>query len=496
MSEESDSDDTDLSEEKLNHEEFFRLWEKLSKKVEDNSPSESSESGYIDIEVTDENTNCTLYANGSYIAHKEEGLLEGVVDQVGVRYKLEWRHTYASVWVRRVPEWFCFKRLIFQIEEVEVEEEPQNEEDPSDQGQVGAEPNEDIPSPSQVETEEIVVMTEKVKAARYGIADCGVQAEGRQEQGETLNLELLVSRAIDGFSEAEEEVKLIQCQAMKVLIENVGQLTAEFKDCLQELTDRVREGAHRKFIDLYGMDLASSAASDKFEREAKERHKKQIRMETSLMRLDECMHGLMMQIDLMESDPKGFVGTYSISNCQAELLKLFEDWRVVVNRKKESLSNQLREWDEAIRRMTRRVNRPPLTEAEIAETISFLHGIFVEPPNGAGTSQQAQGNIDIAPLSLLEDINLISATIIDKRSPPVFDSKVTRRIMAMLEGIEEENCPRVRRHRCLTIRDYINALEGEAEYLGDLHEELLCIVDKEAPAPEVTSPSLPKGNSP
>ncbi|KAI4367825.1 hypothetical protein MLD38_016451 [Melastoma candidum] len=116
--EESDSDETDLSEDEFDPEEFTRMrMKQREKQVVDSSDStEDSDPSYSDIDVMDANTTCTLYADGSYIAHKEEGLLSGVVDKIGVRYKLEWRHTYASVWVRRIPEWVCIQKPEYQCE--------------------------------------------------------------------------------------------------------------------------------------------------------------------------------------------------------------------------------------------------------------------------------------------------------------------------------------------------------------------------------------------
>ncbi|KAI4329472.1 hypothetical protein MLD38_027858 [Melastoma candidum] len=77
------------------------------------SESEDAEENFkscnSDIEVTDD-TACTLFPDGSCIAHKEAGLLLGVVDRVGERVKLEWRHTYRSVWVRRVNKWTCYPK--------------------------------------------------------------------------------------------------------------------------------------------------------------------------------------------------------------------------------------------------------------------------------------------------------------------------------------------------------------------------------------------------
>ncbi|KAI4369091.1 hypothetical protein MLD38_017578 [Melastoma candidum] len=95
---------------------FFARFRARHKQVQDeameSSPiiSSESDSSDSDMEVIDSNTYYTLYKNGTYIAHKEEGILPGVAEQVGVRYRLEWRHTYASVWVRRKPEWMCFPK--------------------------------------------------------------------------------------------------------------------------------------------------------------------------------------------------------------------------------------------------------------------------------------------------------------------------------------------------------------------------------------------------
>ncbi|KAI4303449.1 hypothetical protein MLD38_039077 [Melastoma candidum] len=312
----------------------------------DTSPkiSSSSESNYSDIEVTNANTICTLYASGSYVAYKKEGLLHGVVDKVGVRYKLEWRHTYASVWVRRKPEWVCFqkpgyhdkgkemaastsrvlvlkplpfkrkvrdwfvrkarkerrveregrlarvRRCVVVTEkgtqtEIEFSAEKDSfgeymcldtnlgEEDVLMDGRESRE-NAQVPAgepdfdPIRLEhgsgcgtndptaTEEPVMLKAPEKGLLPKRTECGMQTDECFEQvianEGSINLEHLLTRIVNGFCEdLGEEVKLIQCQAMKFIIENVGILTTEFKGLLDELTNRVRDRAHKKFISLY-----------------------------------------------------------------------------------------------------------------------------------------------------------------------------------------------------------------------------------------------------
>ncbi|KAI4325899.1 hypothetical protein MLD38_031263 [Melastoma candidum] len=65
-----------------------------------------------------------LAEDGSYIAHKEAGLLRGVVDRIGERVKLEWRHTYRSVWVRRVNKWTCYPKPDHQDDSLNRNEVP------------------------------------------------------------------------------------------------------------------------------------------------------------------------------------------------------------------------------------------------------------------------------------------------------------------------------------------------------------------------------------
>ncbi|KAI4318322.1 hypothetical protein MLD38_032047 [Melastoma candidum] len=71
-------------------------------------------------------------------------------------------------------------------------------------------------------------------------------------KGGTLDLLHLITKTVDGFDDLEEEMKLIHCQAMKFMLENVEILTDEFAELLDLVTARVRDQAHKKFIFLYG----------------------------------------------------------------------------------------------------------------------------------------------------------------------------------------------------------------------------------------------------
>ncbi|KAI4340595.1 hypothetical protein MLD38_025414 [Melastoma candidum] len=560
---------SDSSVEEFDHEYFARFREKqkqVQEEAMESSPiiSSESESSDSDMEVIDSNTYCTLYKNGNYIAPKEEGLLPGVVEMIGVRYKLEWRHTYALVWVRRKPEWVCFPKLDYyegckeeaassskdlvlkppslkrkigdwfvqrankrrRVEkaerrarsrrcvavadkgvqtdyqlledEVNVEEsvgrgtmtdegvqtDNKSPEEGTNAQEVGTElgdedvyivarekegvvqlsaelPNPDPRSLEQIDhdggieegtladkgvqddvREEMVnegviilgwnegdqVQEEAVEpciegkkeeeaaqvpdcqaspgrascsengseetveegydaegwAFKYPVTlDCGTQTDAYLEQvaasDESINLKELVTRVVDGFEDLDEEMKLIQCQAMKFIMKNVRTLSTEFSNLLDLMTTHVREGVHKKFTSLYGTGHGEpSKESDRFDREAMVRFKQQIEQDASLHKLEERMLGLMWQIEIYESAPPGTVREYAIPHRRADLLRMLNDWKAVVNSKKESRVAQLKEWDVAVERMTKKVNRPPLTETQIGDINASLHQFFEE----------------------------------------------------------------------------------------------------------------------
>ncbi|KAI4311770.1 hypothetical protein MLD38_036640 [Melastoma candidum] len=107
------SPDVSEEEEQQGRREGKRTMEESNSPPSSSPPSTSETDS--DFEVTDSNTYCTLYKNGNYVAHKEEALLPGIVEKVGVRVKLEWRKTYASVWIRRAPDWFRFPKSDYPI---------------------------------------------------------------------------------------------------------------------------------------------------------------------------------------------------------------------------------------------------------------------------------------------------------------------------------------------------------------------------------------------
>ncbi|KAI4303444.1 hypothetical protein MLD38_039076 [Melastoma candidum] len=118
--------ETEPSEDEFDPEEFARLREKQKGKQprvdEDTTDEETTEDGGskpsadANSKVTDSDAICSLFRDGTYIAHKEAGLLLGVVDRIGERVKLEWTESYASVWIRRVGNWICYAKPGWQDE--------------------------------------------------------------------------------------------------------------------------------------------------------------------------------------------------------------------------------------------------------------------------------------------------------------------------------------------------------------------------------------------
>ncbi|KAI4371573.1 hypothetical protein MLD38_019790 [Melastoma candidum] len=386
--------------------------------------SSSSELNYSDIEVTNANTTCTLYANDSYIVHKEEGLLHGVVDKV---------------------------------------EKARKERRAEREGRLGRVRKCVVVTEKGTQTE-IEFSAEKDSFGEYMCLDTNLGEEDVLMDGRKSRENVQVPAGASDF----DPVRLEHSSSCNTNDPIVTEEPIVLKSPEEGLVPKHTE---------YGTS-EPSIVSDKFEREAMERYKKQILLNASLLKMDEGMQGLMMQIVIMESAPEGFVGVYTILDRKAVLLRTFEAWKVAVNTKKESLGTQLKEWNEAMEKMMR-VNRSPLSEKEIANTVSFLQQVYDEHYGSSSAVQPSQEVPNVAPLSFPEAINLLTTAVADPmKTPSALDLKTTRKIMAQLSTIEDEPSPSTRRQRCRELRDYLNALVGVPDYLGNLHEELLFLGER------------------
>ncbi|KAI4338359.1 hypothetical protein MLD38_023429 [Melastoma candidum] len=682
---------------------------------QDQVDSTDSDSNDSDMEVTDLNTYCTLYRNGNYIAHREEALLPGVVERVGVRYKLEWRQTYASVWVRK-PDWVRFPKpdypessnrkdprnstalvikppsikrkirdwlsnkenkrkkiekaerrkrstkvvmvadkgvqtdweenieevkelvdvgvqlaLQLGLEEIQAgklqreqsqscekifpaEENETPQEDPhiplirqeSSEAEVPAMvaqgrsasindvvhlggmdeveniDNSDVPyrdgrgnaSDEEVlkEAKGIIIMgwedtegteglvggegeqqpvetaastsyetaqfdsslrglidkimenfddldadqkTIQVQALKFIIEHVGNpseettrllqfmthliqktlhgKAKSLDDDEETfdpvnspalsetakrgsLNILDLVTKTVEGFEELDEELRLIRCQAMKFILENVNILNEEFVSLLHKLIARVRDEAHRKFIRLYGIGSGDH-----------------------LQRTDSpddaiCTGTLRNDVDIRAK--------------KKEFCRLVEEWEVAVKEKKDSLKAEMEKWDDVMDRLARDAEEMKITEEHIgkppsctAETISQPAIVPVyELPGGllslnlyerlkcilrvpSGPDGQPLG----APRSPGPDsrLNNIITLIYEKMEDPVnrpraLGQHVLNSIMQDLRDIRNESNQAARRNKCTVLRYHIIQLDGVVDFFDGLHEQLLCRAEEEA----------------
>ncbi|KAI4326764.1 hypothetical protein MLD38_032044 [Melastoma candidum] len=268
-----------------------------------------------------------------------------------------------------------------------------------------------------------------------------------------IHLEHLLTKIVDGFhEELSEDFKLVKCQSLKFIIENVGCLAMEFKSL-----------------------LGASSLGDKYERESMEKHRKQILLEASLMKMDERLQCLMMEIDIMETAPKGFWGIYAIPDRRATLLKTFEAWKVAVKTKKESLGAQLTEWDGALDEMAKRINRPPLSAKEIANMISFL-----------------QENFD----AHYATIKLLTTAIADAVKNPACTRPKGYQKGYGAAGSNRGRIPTKDPETEVYGAARLPGRKGVPAYVGNLHEELLFLAEKEVQhEAEVPLPRSPTGSS-
>ncbi|KAI4343326.1 hypothetical protein MLD38_027848 [Melastoma candidum] len=537
------------SEEEINSEDFDRHREKqqgkqTAEELESLPISSSSSDTDSEFEVIDSNTYCTLYANGKFVAHKEEALLPGVVEKVGVRYKLEWRQTYASVWVRRTPEWTCFPKPDY----------------PDGVGIM-------VPRPSNTLTE-IVLKPPSLKrravdwfmgearrrrrtarknrvnrVRRYVLVeDKGTQTDGLIPDAELETLD--VGRAVKRFTpfdrgagnenervpvEEETVAKLTEpgfegqnrrddmvvdqqsCQLPEILRSNPD---SKFPEEVNN-TEEARMANEEVIILGWKHDDQGGECSehtDRHECEAMEEYRKRFQQDASLLRLDERILGLRLEIQMMESAQRGLVRGDDLRTRKMELHRLWEEWEVAINQKKESLRAEIEEWDMAMDRLA-------LDDVMGIQICSLRQTTMDHPgkPSSCGMENRAGPTIvpvyappedpvvpqadhlvasdieamkedtqgkqgtHVQPLTMPSAISLLFDAINEPRNrPQALNEMLIKEAVEQLRGIQAESNRVARRQHCEVFRDFFNGLQGVPEYVGDLHEELLHLAEEDA----------------
>ncbi|KAI4379048.1 hypothetical protein MLD38_016450 [Melastoma candidum] len=425
-----DSDESDPSEDEFDAEEFARLRAmqkgKLLTPLED-SESEGVEENFkscnSDIEVTDD-TVCTLFPDGSYIAHKEAGLLLGVVDRVGERVKLEWRHSYRSVWVRRVNKWTCYPKPGFLDDNLNRNELPEISTDLAPPA---------VPFRKRVR-DWFVRETRDRKRLRWmrrivrhrgmrQVKEVGVQTDIEMHHDGSGSLAGQPGNQVENAS-----VEVVPCSGPR----NMG---AKMELMDEELMDWGPGAWYYRDVD---MEMCCPIASTGFEVSVRIPNGK-----VNLRQLAEkFLHDLAMEEDQIAR----------ILKCQA--LRLI-------------------------------AAHLPGTSLEFREIISELTLTTRTNVNRRTGGVWGRGWVSCraCPLSFKEAIELTTSAIIDSRRqrPPALTSSMVRKVMVRLELIDQEESPILRLKECRELRQILHGLEGVPAYIGDLHEELYTLALMEVP---------------
>ncbi|KAI4379045.1 hypothetical protein MLD38_016447 [Melastoma candidum] len=98
--------------------------------------------------------------------------------------------------------------------------------------------------------------------------------------------------------------------------------------------------------------------------------------------------------------------------------------------------------------------------------------------------EEAQvADVEPAPLSLKEALELLTSAIIDSRRPrpPALTSSLVRKALVKLELIDQEENPMLRLKECWELRRMLHGIDGVPAHIGDLHEELYTLALIEVP---------------
>ncbi|KAI4311769.1 hypothetical protein MLD38_036639 [Melastoma candidum] len=393
---------------------------------EDLDESDSDDSlDYLDIEVTDDNTTCTLYADGTYIAHKEGGLLKGVVDRIGERVMLEWRHTTESVWVRRVNRWTCF-------------------------------PIAENRSGEPVPCRDLVV---SVPPLRKRVRDWFVREVRAKKR--KRRLDRMVRRVVPVMErgvQTELEPDLMQ-----------GIQTGSSANPMENIPGgRVENGSTQD--DEGGTSWSCEAVTINLNL-----------MDEAPMDWGPGAWLIAGKLDGATAEVKGIIAELNLTarnNVNRERFASFE--RGIGNMEKWDRFN-----DEAMARFRTMISRDALLN-RLNERINVLlvrSELSGDQDDEVETVVADHTDLEPAPLSFQEALELITSAIIDSRRPrpPALTSTMVRKTMAKLDQMELELTPLQRLKECRELRQMLNGLDGVPAHIGDLHEELYTLALMEVP---------------
>ncbi|KAI4321773.1 hypothetical protein MLD38_035116 [Melastoma candidum] len=316
-------------------------------------------------------------------------------------------------------------------------------------------------------------------------------------------LRVLLDRVMDGFADLDADQKLIQCQAMKFIIENIGSPSEETTRLLDFTTGLVRRGVHQKFTALYDVSSGESKEEqDRIELQAKESIRRQFEQEATQQKLEEELLGMLWRLEI--AGPSTSVRA-SRTVSEDDLKKCFVSWKSATNLKRDLLREQLTNLEKEMELMSVKVQRSSSqffeehceglnTPGVAQKTVLKQHSEALDLPASAGAPQNLPDESDKqvedipvanegitvrrvlsgpdgqplgAPRSPGPDsrLNSIIALIYDKIEDPVgrpraLDQHEHRSIMRDLWHIRNESNRAAKRNKCRALRDHLLQLEG------------------------------------
>ncbi|KAI4382458.1 hypothetical protein MLD38_008421 [Melastoma candidum] len=343
-----------------------------------------------------------------------------------------------------------------------------------------------------------------------------------QDAAESDPLRILLNRVMEGFVDLDADEKLIQCQAMKFIIENIGSPSEETTRLLDFMTDLVRKGVHQKLASLYGVSsVESQEEQDRIELQAKESIRLQVEQDATQQRMEEELLGMLWRLEI--AGPSVSAMTCRVVSWDV-LKKCFESWKSATNLKRELLIRQLRNVEKEMELMSVKAldpTPPAVIPQSLRGDTSIPHIPVDEQPGDPvgpqfvrelqppdASDKELEGipavNEEVivrrvpsgpdgqplgAPRSPGPDsrLNNIITLIYDKVEDPVghpraLDQHEIRSIMRDLWHIRNESNRAARRNKCRALRDHIVQFDGVADFLAGLHEAMLCRAEEEARA--------------
>ncbi|KAI4321769.1 hypothetical protein MLD38_035114 [Melastoma candidum] len=342
-----------------------------------------------------------------------------------------------------------------------------------------------------MEAEDVIILGWKDGLGPDDLASGGIDEHSGADDASTpqdinqfdSSMRALIDKIMENFDSLDADEKVVQVQALKFIIEQVGDQSEETSRLLQFMAHLIQKALREQAKPLQDDEgISGSVAPPVPSRDAAR--------DANLISLHEQILRLKQEVQMMESAPDNLRIDADVCAKKMEFFRLMKEWEVVMKEKKDSLLAEVAKWDDvmycsAAPGSLREDGLPAYDGVPAA-----MGGIFVMKVPSGPDGQPIGAPRSPGPDSRLN--NIITQIYEKMEDSRELGQPLMRSVRQQLRDIQMESNRAAKRNKCRVLRDFILQVDGAYDFFGGLLDQLLSRADEEARiAQEVNEDPLP-----